>query len=56
MRHGEPDGVGQGSIARAAPTGPRAGESWRLVLPLALFFSVFVFTPIALLGVVSVYQ
>jgi putative spermidine/putrescine transport system permease protein len=34
---------------------PRARE-WQLVLPLALFFAVFVFAPLALLGVVSFYN
>jgi putative spermidine/putrescine transport system permease protein len=34
---------------------PRARE-WQLVLPLALFFAVFVFTPLALLGAVSFYN
>ena len=34
---------------------PHARE-WQLVLPLALFFAVFVFAPLALLGVVSFYN
>jgi putative spermidine/putrescine transport system permease protein len=33
----------------------RIGREWHLVLPLALFFAVFVFAPLALLGVVSFY-
>src|SRR5215470_11128058 len=33
----------------------RAGD-WPLVLPLALFFAVFVFAPLGLLGVVSLYS
>ncbi len=31
-------------------------REWQLVLPLALFFAVFVFAPLALLGVVSFYN
>jgi putative spermidine/putrescine transport system permease protein len=34
---------------------PVAGE-WQLVLPLALFFVVFVFAPLGLLGIVSFYN
>lgn len=33
----------------------RALREWQLVLPLALFFTVFVFAPLGLLGVVSFY-
>jgi putative spermidine/putrescine transport system permease protein len=33
----------------------RALREWQLVLPLALFFAVFVFAPLALLGAVSLY-
>ena len=33
----------------------RALRDWQLVLPLALFFTVFVFAPLGLLGVVSFY-
>ena len=32
------------------------GREWQLVLPLALFFSVFVFAPLVLLGAVSFYD
>ena len=32
------------------------GGDWSLVLPLALFFAVFVFAPLALLGAVSLYS
>ena len=34
----------------------RRGGDWPLVLPLALFFAVFVFAPLALLGAVSLYS
>lgn len=34
----------------------KLGREWQLVLPLALFFSVFVFAPLALLGAVSFYD
>lgn len=34
----------------------RRGGDWQLVLPLTLFFAVFVFAPLALLGAVSLYN
>jgi len=36
--------------------GPRLAEAWQLVLPLTLFFVVFVFAPLGLLGLVSAYN
>ncbi len=41
-------------IATLTPTRSAARE-WQLTLPLALFFTVFVFLPLGLLGIVSLY-
>ena len=41
-------------IATLTPTRSTARE-WQLTLPLALFFTVFVFLPLGLLGIVSLY-